>query len=190
MSELATLGGTYTYLNAYIDLIRQLDRGSFTKRVRAPLLIVEPKKKKKRASFAAGATKHASVDGTDPHGSTLPSRLLQQAHELIVHEIRRKVSEGSGRVMLGRAADCDVVIGDETVSMLQSVFLFDADGRCTIEDMETTNGTLLNGTPLAFGAPTGLKDGDSLIMGDTRLLFFYPQGLYDLMRALVSDQAG
>lgn len=188
MTEGTTLGGTYSYLREYIELMGRLDRAGFVERVGVPLLLRETGAK--RTSFAAGETKHASLHESNSGGSSLPERLVARAAELVVHEIRRKVAEGPSRVMLGRAADSDVVIGDETVSMLQSVFQLEPDGRCTIEDMETTNGTLLNGTPLSFGAPTLLKDGDSLAMGDTRLLFFYPQGLYDLLRPFTTPRTG
>lgn len=172
-----------SYLEAYVGLIKQLDRDAFIERIQVPLLLNEVASK--RTSFAPGETKHASVHEA-PGGGSLPERLVNRAAELQVHPIRRRVAEGPNRVMLGRAGDCDVVIGDETVSMLQSVFQFDPDGRCTIEDMETTNGTLLNGTPLTFGSPTTLKDGDSLAMGDTKLVFFTPQGLYDLLQPAVT----
>jgi pSer/pThr/pTyr-binding forkhead associated (FHA) protein len=76
-----------------------------------------------------------------------------------------------------------IVIADETVSLMQSTLLFDESaGRCTIEDMDSKNGTLLNGERIAFGEATQLTDGDTLAMGELRFLFYYPAGLYDVLR--------
>ena len=42
-----------------------------------------------------------------------------------------------------------------------------ADGRVMVEDLGSTNGTLVNGTPIA--GPTILSPGDTIEVGDTTL---------------------
>jgi pSer/pThr/pTyr-binding forkhead associated (FHA) protein len=69
---------------------------------------------------------------------------------------------------IGRAPDSDIQISDPAVSRTHA--RIDWDGaRFTIEDLESTNGTSLNGAPLS-GA-TGLTDGDTLSIAGVRAEF-------------------
>ncbi|QYD71373.1 type VI secretion system-associated FHA domain protein TagH [Paraburkholderia edwinii] len=61
---------------------------------------------------------------------------------------------------IGRSEDCDWVLGAEGVSRLHALVRY-LNGIYFIED-RSTNGMLLNGTPLSRGDPAALKDGDRL----------------------------
>ena len=52
---------------------------------------------------------------------------------------------GSGRLILGRAEDCDIVLDDEGVSRRHALFVVTPDGRVVVEDIGSTNGTLVEG---------------------------------------------
>ena len=45
------------------------------------------------------------------------------------------------------------------------------------------NGTRVNGTRLVVGKSVVLFDGDVLAFGDSMFLFFYPEGLYEVLKA-------
>ena len=49
-----------------------------------------------------------------------------------------------GKVILGRAPDCDIVLNDPTVSAYHCQFKFE-NGQWRIQDLRSTNGTYVNG---------------------------------------------
>ncbi len=71
------------------------------------------------------------------------------------------------RVLVGRLAGCAICLSDANVSREHAVFVPVGDGWA-IEDLESTNGTLLNGEPVARAL---LHDGDVIEIGLSRLTF-------------------
>jgi pSer/pThr/pTyr-binding forkhead associated (FHA) protein len=69
-----------------------------------------------------------------------------------------------GGLSIGRSKEADVQIDDRYASSLH-VRVFSREGRFYVEDMNSTNGTLLNGATLQGEAE--LIDGDSVQIGDT-----------------------
>ena len=53
---------------------------------------------------------------------------------------------GSGRLFVGRADDCDIVLNDDGVSRRHALIVATPDGKVEIEDLHSTNGTSVNGT--------------------------------------------
>lgn len=73
-----------------------------------------------------------------------------------------------GGLSIGRSKDADVQISDRYASGIHAR-VFSREGRFVVEDMNSTNGTLLNGATLHGEAE--LIDGDSLQIGDTEFRF-------------------
>jgi hypothetical protein len=69
-----------------------------------------------------------------------------------------------GGLSIGRSKDADVQIVDRYASGLHAR-VFERNGRYWVEDLNSTNGTLLNGATLSGEAE--LIDGDSVQIGDT-----------------------
>jgi hypothetical protein len=69
-----------------------------------------------------------------------------------------------GGLSIGRSKDADVQIEDRYASSIHAR-VFERGGRHFVEDMSSTNGTLLNGATLKGEAE--LIDGDSVQIGDT-----------------------
>jgi hypothetical protein len=69
-----------------------------------------------------------------------------------------------GGLSIGRSKDADVQISDRYASGIHAR-LFERGGRYFVEDMSSTNGTLLNGATLKGEAE--LIDGDTVQIGDT-----------------------
>ncbi|HEX6456454.1 MAG TPA: FHA domain-containing protein [Solirubrobacterales bacterium] len=69
-----------------------------------------------------------------------------------------------GGLSVGRSKEADVQIDDRYASSLHAR-VFSREGRFYVEDMNSTNGTLLNGATLQGEAE--LIDGDSVQIGDT-----------------------
>jgi pSer/pThr/pTyr-binding forkhead associated (FHA) protein len=79
---------------------------------------------------------------------------------------RGRVYELADEVTVGRAPGCGVSLPDATVSQLHAR-LFRQEGRLSVEDLGSTNGTWLNRTRV--GAAVPLKRGDRVQMGSTVL---------------------
>ena len=69
-----------------------------------------------------------------------------------------------GGLSVGRSKEADVRIDDRYASSLHAR-VFSREGRFYVEDMSSTNGTLLNGATLHGEAE--LIDGDNVQIGDT-----------------------
>jgi S-DNA-T family DNA segregation ATPase FtsK/SpoIIIE len=63
--------------------------------------------------------------------------------------------------LIGRDADCQLILDDPRVSARHAMVYF-AGGEFRVRDLESTNGTLLNGSPLTEFA---FQDGDDLRCG-------------------------
>jgi hypothetical protein len=73
-------------------------------------------------------------------------------------------------VVLGRAAACDVVIDDDSVSAQHARLEFDT-GAWRITDLGSTNGTAVEGVKLAPQLPTPLPYGSTVRLGGVQLQF-------------------
>lgn len=72
----------------------------------------------------------------------------------------------TGRVVIGRAADADFVIADDFVSTHHAA-VSATGGSMLLEDLGSTNGTLLNGHTVV--QPTKLSTGDVIEIGRVAL---------------------
>jgi predicted component of type VI protein secretion system len=82
------------------------------------------------------------------------------------------LADGSHRVVrdgfvIGRVAGCDLVIDDTKASRRHARLIVDA-GVVEVEDLESSNGTLLNDKPVTRRV---LRDGDRVRIGKTELLY-------------------
>jgi len=72
----------------------------------------------------------------------------------------------TGPIVIGRSPGADIVIGDDFVSGKHTRISPAGDGA-VIEDLGSTNGTVLNGQRLT--APHRLQAGDAIDIGSVRL---------------------
>jgi hypothetical protein len=70
------------------------------------------------------------------------------------------------QMLLGRNANCDVVLSDTSVSRRHARLVF-RDGYWVIQDLESTNGTEVNGVMVGR---CELRPGDHVLLGDELLL--------------------
>ena len=96
-------------------------------------------------------------DPTTAAGSLQPWCLLIGSGGAPVHEI------GDNRAILGRAADADVRIDHPRVSRSHAV-LYRAAGSTWIEDLDSANGTRLNGEDVVEQAAE-IRPGDAVSLG-------------------------
>jgi pilus assembly protein CpaF len=68
-------------------------------------------------------------------------------------------------LLVGRHHACDVVLPESSVSRRHARLVF-RDGTWVVQDLESTNGTIVNGVRVGRCA---LRPGDHLILGDAHL---------------------
>jgi hypothetical protein len=70
-----------------------------------------------------------------------------------------------GELLVGRHHACDVVLTESSVSRRHARLVF-RDGTWVVQDLESTNGTIVNGVRVGRCA---LRPGDHLVLGETHL---------------------
>ncbi|MES9519799.1 FHA domain-containing protein, partial [Streptomyces capoamus] len=73
-----------------------------------------------------------------------------------------------GRITVGRSADADVPLDDPDVSRLHCAVTVDADGRISVADLGSTNGTSLDGVRVSE-RPVRVPAGGLLRIGESAL---------------------
>ncbi len=68
------------------------------------------------------------------------------------------------RVSIGRDKNCTIVINNNTVSKDHAILEFDEDFNCIIKDLNSSNGTYVNGQKLKT-VPLKLRSGDKIKFG-------------------------
>jgi hypothetical protein len=83
-------------------------------------------------------------------------------------EAGRSFTIGDGEVIIGRADDANIVLDSTSVSRHHACLRRDGN-TVMVEDLQSTNGTEVNGDRLT--GPAGLHVGDSLRLGEVELQF-------------------
>jgi diguanylate cyclase (GGDEF)-like protein len=79
--------------------------------------------------------------------------------------------EGLRELSIGRTADCEIYITvDDLVSRRHARIDLDDAGRVWLNDLDSTNGTLLNGREVS--RPVLLRRGDRVFLGDSTIFKF------------------
>ncbi|QQC89570.1 FHA domain-containing protein [Streptomyces alfalfae] len=73
-----------------------------------------------------------------------------------------------GQIRVGRSAEADVALDDPDVSRLHCAVTLAADGRVTVEDLGSTNGTSVDGREVT-GRPVPVSTGSLLRIGESAL---------------------
>lgn len=160
----------------------KLDRERFVQQLEVPVLIAE--QRRAGFTFTADQTRLIKREKKTP----LARDLIRAGHQLPILEVRQRKLGPPGQVRVGRSQENDLIVKDDTVSSRHAVFQRnDRTGTYDIHDLASMNGTWVNGSRLVVGKSVVLFDGDVLGFGDTVFLFFYPAGLYDVLKANVDS---
>jgi pSer/pThr/pTyr-binding forkhead associated (FHA) protein len=76
---------------------------------------------------------------------------------------------------LGRTSDNDIALDDPFLSKKHAMFTV-RESKVYLEDLNSRNGTFLNGSRLNKGADALLADGDKISMGNVEFLFIKAPG--------------
>jgi pSer/pThr/pTyr-binding forkhead associated (FHA) protein len=103
---------------------------------------------------------------------------------LVVYPLRRTERSVGHLVTIGRTANNDVVINDISISRFHAFAKQDGGGKMQIQDASSTNGTGVNGIPVAskgHGPASELKAGDSIRLGQVEFTFLDAKALQDFV---------
>jgi hypothetical protein len=89
-----------------------------------------------------------------------------------IGETAHDVALRGERMVVGRLSGCDICLSDVNASREHAAFVRQPEGWA-IEDLGSTNGTLLNGVAVERAQ---LHDGDVIEIGLTRLVYHRPRG--------------
>lgn len=89
-----------------------------------------------------------------------------------VRGVDHDVALRGDRMVVGRLNSCDVCLADANTSRQHAAFVREGAGWA-VEDLGSTNGTLVNGERVDF---MRLVDGDVVVVGVTELVFHEPRG--------------
>lgn len=98
---------------------------------------------------------------------TAPDSAAKAAATIQLLWNERLIPLAEGEHIAGRGEDCSLVIDANTVSRRHARFVVNG-GAVTVEDLESTNGTHVNGTRIT--APTALSNGNRVELGSEMLV--------------------
>ena len=107
--------------------------------------------------------------------------------EARVIEIKeRKESTTPSHVTIGRAAQNDIILYNKLVSKDHAYLeIPEKGGNCSLVDVGSKNGTLLNGEEVTPNKTYPLRDGDEISFGpETKVVYFSSRTFHDFLRQL------
>lgn len=102
----------------------------------------------------------ARPGGVPVRFTVIEGNLSGETHDLLLAD----------RALIGRKQGCDLVLSDDEVSG-NHCELLRVNGRLVIADLDSTNGTSVNGVPVA--GRCRLESGDTILVGGTELRVFF-----------------
>ena len=72
---------------------------------------------------------------------------------------------------VGRVADNDLCLNDDSVSKIHATLMMNQQGTLLVADTGSTNGTYINGRRIAYGESRHIEDGDVVGFGDVEVRF-------------------
>jgi hypothetical protein len=101
----------------------------------------------------------------------------RKADDLAAEALAMELKPMNRPVVLGRAAECDLVVTDGTLSSRHLTFHQDGAGWA-VEDLQSMNGSSVNGQRLAPGQVMPVPDGAQLEVGQVLLQYWSSEGLW------------
>ena len=171
--------------DGYLDLISSCASPFF---IQIPVAALE-------VDDGRGSMSETQADGEDiiEHTQAISLTKLKEMQrtrkgmDAFVHVLAAR--SGQAQVVIGRDAECDVVLDETTVSTEHAVIYKGRDGTWRVVDTESANGTYVNGTRLPTGLKMHLKGGEQLWFAGYRGLFLLPKKFRQMLEFNVKKRA-
>ena len=113
--------------------------------------------------------KSLQLDYLKTGDSDSPDSILPMAVSVVVQKTGQKFPLRDSKVKIGRDPSNQVVIPDDTFASRHHAWITFEEGEFWLEDLGSTNGTLLNGHPVVKRQV--LSAGDKVRVGHTEMTF-------------------
>jgi hypothetical protein len=119
------------------------------------------------AANKVGPTTDAEAEDSDDMGAPAPGIAT-----ITVRGVDHDVVLRGDRMVVGRLSTCEISLQDKNTSRQHAAFVKDGVGWA-VEDLGSTNGTLVNGRRVDR---MQLRDNDVIVVGITELIYHEPRG--------------
>jgi len=132
---------------------------------------------------------HTSSQDTSQSSEDAPLDYYLDPEAVVIPLCKSHRNIFSHMITLGRAANNDVILGDNTLSKVHGWFLppHKGDAWCYV-DNESTNGTKINKHKILPQRPMHLKFGDELTTGNIQMLFLSRDNIFDLIDYMQNEE--
>lgn len=135
-----------------------------------------------RSSTLASTTSHANSSAPQVSPTTSQPQLGPVTHNGSENNELHQLLLTRGQVLIGRSFDCNYVIDSLQASRKHALLML-ADGQITLKDLDTTNGTFVNGEKIS--GSVSISTTDEITIGTTT--FAIESGRVELEYAIVAD---
>lgn len=169
----------------YLQSLKGLGPEQFLATYKRPFLVenyLAPSSKIKLARVET--ISELELNDLHPSSSKGEDESLLQARVIPLE--KRDIDSSERMIFVGRSANNDIVLPNKMVSKLHAYFRqVPGSGVVQLVDMNSTNGTFVNGTKLAPSVKSSLQDEDVISFGpETKLEFFSPASFCRLLQEL------
>jgi hypothetical protein len=162
-----------TYATEYKKELNRIGARAFERTYFQPVLVVLGMAGDMKDSPSNGRTGMVDVDAIFACG-----RLTGR-----VFPVTKPQNSGRGPITIGRTSENDIAIAEYSVSRKHCIVVrVETEYRLT--DMGSTNGTIVDGVPLAPQKPVRLHGGETISLGRLMLVFYFPDGFIRHLHAL------
>jgi len=162
--------------DSFVSLARSSTREEFRTRVAPSFLILENALFEDQVGFATQVVDPAAVRRAAEKNRGKPAPNIE-----VLPVAKSPQNPYPDRVSVGRARNCDVVLRDPSVSKLHAHFRL-GQPKLELVDIDSQNGTRVNGRPLPAHQPIAVTPGDVLLFGSVSVKLVDADTLYDLLR--------
>jgi hypothetical protein len=165
------------YVRDLRALASRLTEPFFTKQV-GPFALVQkpPRPVVEQMAMKMGA--QSTMVATGPSLEAMQLAVLLRFDELLVATLPPLGTQDE--LTVGRQPSCDLVINDPSVSKEHARLRWHGQAAaCTVVDLGSRNGTMLNGHPLEAHKEFYVRDGDLVRFGDADFAYLTAKSLFD-----------
>ena len=165
------------YVRDLRALASRLTEPFFAKQI-GPFALIQkpPRPVVEQMAMKMGA--HSTMVATGPSLEAMQLAVLLRFDELLVATLPPLGSQDE--LTVGRSPSCELVINDPSVSKEHARLRWHGQaGACTVVDLGSTNGTLLNGHPLEAHKEFFVRDGDLVRFGDADFAYLTAKSLFE-----------
>jgi hypothetical protein len=155
------------------ELAQSTTRDEFVAKLPHPFLVLEQ-------TLYQDAEVGFSTQVVDP--VSLKRSTVRRPHNIeVLPVVKAPGNPYPDRVSVGRARNCDIVMRDPSVSKLHAHFRM-GGAKPELVDIDSQNGTRVNGRPLAPHQPAQVSPGDIVLFGSVACKLVDAAALYDLLK--------